>query len=70
MIRAEESLGGTVNDNDVVVSVYSDIITVGGDGVQGEVLAAIHLMQEGVTNFQAGLSQLKNAVENTSLATL
>ena len=35
-----------------------------------EVLVAIHLILEGVAKFQAGLNQLKNAVEHTSLATL
>ena len=47
-----------------------DIIEEEGAGVGGKVLATIHLMQEGVDMFQAGLSQLKNADENTSLTAL
>ena len=57
-------------DDDVVASVYLNSISVGGAVVWGKVLKGIHLMQEGVAKFQVGLSKLKNAMENTSLATI
>ena len=41
-----------------------------GADIKGESFAANHLMQEVVVMFQAELSQLIKAIENTSLATL
>ena len=74
----EENLGGESSDNgddndnddDMVASIYSGIIDIGGDEVWGEVSVAINLIQEGVAKFQAGLSKLKNVIGNMYLAAL
>ena len=61
----EESMGelGMMMMMMIMVPVFFDIIDDEGADVQGKMLAASHLMQEGVAKFQARLSQLKNAME-------
>ena len=59
----EESLGRDADDgDDKGTSVLSDIPDYEGADIWGEVSAAIYLMLEGVTKFQAGSIQLKNVM--------
>ena len=50
------------DDDDDSTSVF-DILDYEAADVWGEVLEAIHLMQEGAGKFQAGLSPLKIAIQ-------
>ena len=68
-VQVEESMrepgledDGNDHEDDDSTSVFSDILNYEGADVWGEVLIAVHLIQDRVTNFQAGLSQLKNAM--------